>query len=420
MGADRDLDVVVYGATGFVGRLTAEYLARSAPQDVRIGLGGRSRSKLEHARASLGARAADWPLIVADSSDAAAVEELASATRVVATTVGPYAKYGMPLVEACARAGTDYADLTGEVLFIRDTIDRSHDVAKASGARIVHGCGFDSIPGDLGVLLLHEAAGELEETTLVVTALKGAPSGGTIDSVREQVAEMRGNPARAKIAGDPYALSPDRSAEPQLGDESDLRMPEYSAELGRWLGPFVMAAINTRQVRRSNALRSWPYGRRFKYREVMGFPGGLAGRAQATAVALGAGALFAGLSFGPTRSVLDRVLPKPGEGPSEEARRKGFYKVEIHSRTPSGERWVCREVAQGDPGYAATAVMLGESALALALERDRLPDAAGVLTPATAIGSLLADRLRAAGQTWEVERLGAGTATTSKQPVSTG
>src|SRR3954454_4648922 len=239
MSADRDLDVLVYGATGFVGRLTAEYLARSAPQDVRIGLGGRSRSKLEQVRSSLGARAADWPLLVADSSDVAAVEQLANATRVVVTTVGPYAKYGMPLVEACARAGTDYADLTGEVLFIRDTIDRFHDVAKASGARIVHGCGFDSIPGDLGVLLLHEAAVELADTTLVVTAMKGAPSGGTIDSVRGQIAEMRSDPARAKIGAAPYGLSPDRSAEPQLGDESDLRMPD-SAELGRWLGPFVM------------------------------------------------------------------------------------------------------------------------------------------------------------------------------------
>jgi short subunit dehydrogenase-like uncharacterized protein len=418
MSAERDLDILVYGATGFVGELTAEYLARSAPQDVRIGLGGRSRSKLEQVRSSLGARAADWPLVVADSSDAVAIEELAGETRVVVTTVGPYAKYGMPLVEACARAGTDYADLTGEVLFIRDTIDRFHDVAKASGARIVHGCGFDSIPGDLGVLLLHEAAGELGETTLVVTAMKGAPSGGTIDSVRGQIAEMRSDPARAKIGADPYGLSPDRSAEPQLGDESDLRTPEHSSELGRWLGPFVMAAINTRQVRRSNALQGWAYGRRFKYREVMGFGDGLAGRAQATAVALGTGAAFAGLSFAPTRSVLDRVLPKPGEGPSEEARRKGFYKIEIHTRTPSGERWVCREVAQGDPGYAATSVLLGESALALALDRDRLPDAAGVLTPATAIGSVLADRLRAAGQTWEVERLAAGAAPTSPQPVS--
>src|SRR5436190_15855019 len=334
MSAERGLDVVVYGATGFVGRLTAEYLARSAPPEVRIGLGGRSQSKLEQVRSSLGARAADWPLVVADSSDAGAIEQLANATRV-------------------------------------------------------------------------------GETTVVVTALKGGPSGGTIDSVRGQIAEMRGNPARARIAADPYGLSPDRSAEPQLGDESDVRMPEYSPELRRWLGPFVMAAINTRQVRRSNALQSWAYGRRFKYREVMGFAGGLAGRAQATAVALGTGALFAGLSFAPTRSVLDRVLPKPGEGPSEEARRKGFYKIEIHARTPSGERWVCREVAQGDPGYAATAVMLGESALALALDRDRLPDAAGVLTPATAIGSVLADRLRAAGQTWEVERLGAGAATTT-------
>ncbi len=404
--ADRDLDVVVFGATGFVGRLVAEYLAADAPADARIALAGRSRERLEDVRSALGERAADWRLLVADSADREALDEIARATRVVATTVGPYAKYGFPLVEACATAGTHYADLTGEVLFIRDTIDRYHARAEESGARIVHSCGFDSIPSELGVLLVHEAAQEdLEDTTMVVVGMRGGASGGTIASLRGQVDEMRADAARRRIAADPYALSPDRAAEPDLGKEQDLRSVERFEDLGVWVAPFVMAAINTRVVRRSNALQEWAYGRRFRYREVMSVGGGPLAPVRGAAVAGGLGALVAGLSLPPTRLVLDRVLPSPGEGPGEEARRNGFFKIETHARTAGGRRFVCRSAAQGDPGYAATAVMFGESALCLALDEDRLPARAGVLTPATAMGTRLAERLRAAGQTYEASAL---------------
>ena len=406
MSEERELDVVVHGASGFVGRLTAAYLAEHAAQGVRIGLGGRSAEKLAAVRATLGPRAADWPLLVADAQDGAALAGLAGRTRVVATTVGPYRVHGMALVEACAAAGTHYADLTGEVLFMRETIDRFHPAAEASGARIVHSCGFDSIPSDLGVLTLHEAAradgaGDLEETTLVVKGLGGGLSGGTLASMTGQLDEMRGDRTLARIAADPYALSPDRPAEPELGDEGDLQWIERRE--GRWVAPFVMAPVNTRAVRRSNALLGWAYGRGFRYREVMGVGGGPFAPALAGAVAGGIGALTAGLSFGPTRAVLGRVLPSPGEGPGEEARRKGFFKIEIVARTSGGRRYRTRVEAQGDPGYAATAVMLGESALCLALDEDRLPARAGVLTPATAMGSRLTDRLRAAGQTFAVE-----------------
>jgi short subunit dehydrogenase-like uncharacterized protein len=394
------VDVAVFGATGFVGRLTAEYLARHAPDGVTVGLAGRSRPRLESVRTDLGV---DWPLIEADSSDPAAMRALAEQCRVVATTVGPYRRYGMPLVEACANAGTHYADLTGEILFMRETIDRFHAVAERSGARIVHNCGFDSIPSDLGVLLLHRAAGEqLEDTTLLVRAMKGGPSGGTLASMTGQIDDMRSSPELARVVRDPYALSPDRGAEPDLGRESDLRGPVHDDELGLWLAPFVMATINTRVVRRSNALQDWAYGPRFRYREATAMGSGTAGRVKATAFSGGVGALVAGLTFGPTRAVLDRVLPSPGEGPSEKARRSGFFRIEIHTRTASGARRVCRVAAEGDPGYAATSVMLGESALALALDGDRLPDRAGVLTPATGLGTALVDRLRAAGQTFDV------------------
>lgn len=405
----RELDIVVYGATGFVGKLTAEYLATRAPDGVTIGLGGRSEDKLKRVRDSLGEKAKDWPLLVADSSDAAAVKAMAERARVIATTVGPYRKYGMDLAEACANAGTDYLDLTGEPLFIRDTIDRFHDAAKASGARITHCCGFDSIPSDLGVLSLHlhaeaEGGGELEETTYVVRGLKGGASGGTLDSMKVMVDEMKAEPAKRKVAADPYALSPDRAAEPNLGDESDMRFPKYDETLGTWLGPFVMGAINTRIVRRSNALQDWAYGKRFKYCETMDMGPGLAGQAKAMALSGGLAGLMGGISFGPTRALMDRFMPAPGEGPSAEARAKGFFKIDINTRTSSGARYVCRVAAQGDPGYAATAVMLGEGALCAALDRDRLPDAAGVLTPATAFGEPLIDRLRAAGQTFDVSK----------------
>ena len=273
MSGDRDLDVVVFGATGFVGRLVAGYLADHAPPGVRIGLAGRSERRLADIRAGLGGAASSWPLLVADSADPRSLAALVRAARVVATTVGPYRRQGLALVEACASAGTDYADLTGEVLFMRESIDRYHGVAAGTGARIVHSCGFDSIPSDLGVLLLHHAAraddaGDLEDPTLVVTALRGGVSGGTLASGMGQWDEMRASDEARRLVEDPYTLSPSREAEPDLGDQSDLQWARHDAELGIWVGPFIMAGLNTRVVRRSNALHDWAYGRRFRYREV--------------------------------------------------------------------------------------------------------------------------------------------------------
>jgi short subunit dehydrogenase-like uncharacterized protein len=333
---------------------------------------------------------------------------MAGRTTAIATTVGPYAQYGLPLAAACAEAGTHYADLTGEVLFMHETIRRFDAPARSSGARIVHGCGFDSIPSDLGVLLLHraavgDAAGELTDTTLLVKAMKGGLSGGTIASMKGQLEAVEREPSLRRVAGDPYALSPQRDKEPDLGRESDLRAPVHDDVLGEWLAPFVMAAVNTRVVRRSNALQDWAYGRRFRYREAMAMGDGPAGAAKAALFTGGLAAFAAGMSFGPTRGLLGRVLPEPGEGPSEETRRNGFFRIDVHTTTSEGARYVAHVRAQGDPGYAATAVMLGESALCLAFDGEWLPAAAGVLTPATAMGDVLVDRLRAAGMTWAVE-----------------
>jgi len=406
MTNDREHDVVVYGATGFVGKLTAAYLANH-PDGARIALAGRSHAKLEELRAQLPAAAAEWPLIVADVADVASIAALAASTTVVATTVGPYAKYGRSLVAACAKAGTHYADLTGEVRFVRDTIDEFDGDAKASGARIVVSCGFDSIPSDLGVLALYDGvrrdgAGELEDTTLIVTSMRGGVSGGTLASLVGQVDDMKADRSLRELVADPYAMSPDREKEPDLGDESDVRSITRDRELGRWRSPFVMAGYNTRIVRRSNALQNWAYGRRFRYQEVMGFPASPLGLAMAVGTTAGIGALAGGLAFRPTRAVLDRVLPAPGEGPSEKTQRKGSFALEIHSRTSTGARYVASVTGKGDPGYSGTAVMLGESALALAFDGEALPPAAGVLTPASGIGQPLIDRLRKRGFTFDV------------------
>jgi short subunit dehydrogenase-like uncharacterized protein len=395
----RELDVVLHGATGFVGRLTAQHLAEHG-HGARIGLSGRSRARLEQVRDELGPSAAGWPLLVTESHDVGSVRELAASTTVVVSTVGPYAVHGMPLVEACAEASTHYADLTGEVLFVRRSIDAAHERAQASGARIVHACGFDAVPSDLSVLLLHEAAGRLGETTLAVEALKGGVSGGTLASIRGQLEEVRRDSAARRLMLDPYALSPDRSAEPAGGRERDGWLPGRVEDVG-WTAPFVMAPFNTRVVRRSNAVLGWDYGRDFRYREVVATGKGPRGPVTGLAMTAGLGALAAGLALPPTRALLDRLLPGAGDGPSERTRREGHFRVRTRTRTPDGRRWVATVAAQGDPGYAATAVMLGESALALA-QPDGLPDRAGVLTPATGIGVALVERLRDRGFTLEV------------------
>jgi short subunit dehydrogenase-like uncharacterized protein len=401
--ADREFDIVVYGASGFVGALVADYLAGHAPADLAVALAGRSAARLEEVRSRLAApRAKAWPIVVADAANAGALRELAAATRVVITTVGPYAKHGRLLANACAAEGTDYVDLTGEVVFARASADENHDLARSTGARIVHSCGFDSVPSDLGVHVLYErvradGAGELTDTTLVVTSMRGGLSGGTIDSLRQQLDEVRRDPALRRLAADPYALSPARADEPSLGRQPDLvspRGPEVDPALRGRLAPFFMAPYNTRVVRRSNALREWAYGRRFRYRETMSVGTSPLSPVFAAGLTLGVGAFVGALTLPPTRFVLDRLLPKPGQGPSERTRRNGHFTVDLFARTSTGARYTARVKGIGDPGYAATAVMIGEAALAL-LETPAT--AGGVLTPATGIGDVLVDRLRVAG-----------------------
>ena len=412
----REFDIVIYGATGFVGKLTAEYLAKAGGQ-ARIALAGRSPERLAAVRATLGERAKDWPIVAADASSPAALEAMAARTRVVITTVGPYIKYGLPLVAACAAAGTDYADLTGEATFVRRSIDEFHKQAVDTGARIVHACGFDSVPSDMTVYELFRRArkdgeGELLDTNFVLRGFSGGASGGTIASMLELMRSASSDPDTRKLLQDPYTLAQDRGAEPELGDQPDLpwrRGSEIAPELaGVWAAAFVMAVYNTRIVRRSNALLDYAYGRRFRYAEYIGVgPSVMAPVVSAATTAVTNAATALGTRFFRflPRKLVERVAPKPGTGPSEEARERGYYRVETYTTTSTGARYVATMSQSGDPGYKATAVMLGECALALALDRDKLPDLHGVLTPAAAMGDALLARFPGAGISLESARL---------------
>ena len=414
--AEREFDLVLYGATGFVGKLTADYLARRGA-GVRIALAGRSTDRLGAVRDTLGEAAADWPLLAADASQPSTLTAMAQRTRVVVTTVGPYARYGLPLVEACAAAGTDYADLTGEPHFMRTTIDLFHKQAVDTGARIVHACGFDSIPSDLSVYALHRKAvedgtAELGDTTFVLRGFSGGFSGGTVASLTDLMRDASTDPDVRRLLGDPYSLSTDRAAESDLGAQPDLpwrRGADIAPELaGLWTAGFLMAASNTRVVRRSNALQDWAYGRRFRYSEAMSVGSSIAAPVASAGLT---GALNAMFGLGsrffrvlPQRLV-ERVLPKPGTGPSQKARERGYYKAETYSTTTSGARYVATIAQRGDPGYQATSVLLGESGLALAVDRDKLSDLRGVLTPAAAMGDALLARFPNCGVSLHTARL---------------
>ncbi len=410
--AERPLAIVLFGATGFTGKLVAEYLAAHAPEGLPWALAGRNREKLEGVRADLALaqpKIATLPIIVGDSQDEAAMDALAKQARVVITTVGPYMKYGAAIVAACANNGTHYCDLTGEVPFIRDTIDRHEARAKETGARIVPSCGFDSIPSDLGALMIHEHAKALGKKLAWVRFFAGESgggfSGGTVASMLELMDLAKSDPKIRRLMGNPYALDPD----PQRRglDGSDQLGVRFDEDLGMWTGPFVMAAINTRVVRRSNALLGHAYGSSFRYSEAMSFGRGPKGLVSASAVTAGLAAFVGAVSLAPSRRLLEKhVLPAPGEGPSKKARDKGFFVVRLVAETESDGgaplRIKGRVEGKSDPGYGETSKMLSESALCLALDDAFIAPGGGVLTPASCMGMRLVERLRAAGMVFDV------------------
>ncbi|WP_448854703.1 saccharopine dehydrogenase family protein [Corynebacterium frankenforstense] len=389
-------DVTVYGATGFVGRLVAAYLTEHHP-DVSLTLAGRDRARLEAAAAELGGGA---EIAVADAFDRAALDRMVAATGVVISTVGPYLHFGADLVAACAAAGRDYVDLCGEAPFVRRMIDAHHDEAAARGARVVHSCGFDSVPSDLGMLANHHAAdGPFEEAVMVVHDLRGGLSGGTLASMRGVVDAARDDAQTARVVGDAHGLCPDPASEadvPGLDDDSrvaDLGAKGIPGMARAWAGPFFMASYNTRVVHRSNALLGHAYGAALDYHEYILTGRGLRGRVLAEALRAVTGAAFALAASESAAPLLDRVLPGPGEGPDAEERAAGGFAVVHSGRTASAAVYQTTVAAEGDPGYEVTVTMLAEAALHL----RETPGDGGVLTPATGLGLGYLERLRGRG-----------------------
>lgn len=403
-----EVDMILWGATGFIGSLLAGYLwpHYGATGEIRFALGGNSRSELEAVRKKLGA-GDDLPLIVGDAFDEPFLNEMVKHTKLVVSTVGPYARFGSALVAACAANGTDYCDLSGEPQWMQRMIDTHQESAAASGARLVHACGFDSIPSDMGVFFLQHQANQrfghfMPRVKLRVKVMRGGASGGTVASILNFIEEARRDPEIAKIAKNPYALAP-------AGKRTGIRQPnvstfEYDPDAGSWLAPFVMAAVNTRIVHRSNALMDYAYGQAFQYDEAMMMGTGIKGRFRAASLAGILGAFVAGSAFAPSRALMIKtILPKPGEGPSPEKQEKGFYKLLLIGKDDAGNRLDVNVTGDQDPGYGSTRKMLGESAVCLLKEISKQDLKGGFWTPATAMGEPLIRRLtEKAGLTFEV------------------
>jgi short subunit dehydrogenase-like uncharacterized protein len=405
--ATREFDVIVWGATGFTGTLVAEYLLRQygIDEDLRWAIAGRSKDKLESVRDSLGGKAADIEIMVADSFDPESLRNLARRTRVVLTTVGPYALYGSALVEACVEESTHYCDLAGEVQWIREMIDLHHERAQQTGARIVHCCGFDSVPMDIGVWFLQEEAKKrygayCESITMLVKATKGTASGGTIASMVNLIKESREDRDTARVLVNPYSLNPE--GERRGPDGRDQQSVVFDKNAGAWTAPFVMASVNTKVVRRSHALAGYPYGKDFRYQEAVMTGDGVAGWLKGATMTLGIGGLVLGASFAPTRKFLQNfVLPEPGEGPDRELQEKGFFNLMQIGVLPDGTLLKSRITGDQDPGYGSTSKMLSECAVCLA--KDDIGVGGGVWTPASAMARPLLKRLTAnAGLTFEL------------------
>ncbi|MGH6949964.1 MAG: saccharopine dehydrogenase family protein [Vitreimonas sp.] len=393
MGA-HEFEVIVYGATGFTGRLVAEHLLQTYGVDgaVSWAMAGRNRDKLREVATAIGAPM-NTPLIAASTSDASALDALTHRARVVVTTAGPYQRYGEPLLAACAKSGTDYVDLCGEPNWMAQMIARYDNVAKDSGARIVFSCGFDSIPFDCGVRFLQQEAvrrfgAPCRDVRARVRTMKGSFSGGTMASMLATVDAVRKNPALVQLMADPFALSPERMA-----PQPDSEHVQHDADVASWSAPFVMAAINTKNVHRTNALTNYAYGRDFTYSEMIMTGDGAEGRERARAAANQAKMQAALLGFPPTRALLRTfALPKPGQGPSRQERENGMYDIVFAGAAADGRGLRASVSGDRDPGYGSTSKMLAEAALCLS-DTPRQSTPGGVWTPAAAMGDALIQRL---------------------------
>lgn len=390
----KEFDVIIWGASGFTGRLVVEYIFKKygVGKSLHWAMAGRNQAKLEKVRAAVAD--ARVPIVTADSHDRPSLDAMVGRTKVICTTVGPYAKYGSELVAACVEHQVHYCDLTGEVQWMRRMIDKHHEAAVANGTKIVHTCGFDSIPSDIGVYFVQKAAQEqtgqrAKAIDMRVRVMKGGLSGGTFASFSNTIEEAKQDKSIYKTLVNPYGLNPE--GEQSGSDKRDLQTVKYDESNQTWMYPFIMAAINTKVVRRSNALMNYVYGKDFSYSEAMMSGDGFSGKMKAYQNALILGTIFGAKPDTFLRKMIDKFLPKPGEGPSKEERESGFYKFHFYTTLENGSKAFGVVTGDKDPGYGSTSKMLAEAAICLA--KDDLPKGGGVLTPSTAMGDALLKRL---------------------------
>ncbi|WP_300472737.1 saccharopine dehydrogenase NADP-binding domain-containing protein [uncultured Psychrobacter sp.] len=398
---NRPYAVVLYGATSFVGQITAKYLSQflADSNDVEWAIAGRDEEKLKKLQSEISdsGSAKKVDIIIANSNDEASLDEMTKQAKVVISTVGPYLKYGEPLIKSCANNGTDYVDLTGEAIFIKDMMDKYQDTASQSGARIVNSCGFDSIPSDLGVYFTQQQAEKqfdevCEKIHMRVKAAKGGLSGGTVASMATIFEEVGKDKSRRKQVANPYLLNDDADA-PNVR-QKNVSKPEYDSEHGRWLAPFVMASINTRIVHRTNQLTDYEYGREFKYDEAMWMKDGVKGQLTSYALSAGLFGFATTMMFKPSRELLSKhVLPKSGSGPSKSEQENGYFDIRFFGYTASNDSISTKVTGDRDPGYGSTSRMLAQSALCLAQDISHKDIKGGFWTPASAMGDKLIARL---------------------------
>ena len=406
MPASPAFDIVVFGATSFVGQIITQYLFDQYGVDgsVNWAIAGRSETKLSGLRSTLGEPAHTLPILVADAHSEESLHRLCSQTRVVISTVGPYALYGEPLVKACAETGTDYCDLTGEVHWVKRMIDRHERLAQQTGARIVPCCGYDSIPSDMGVYFLQQQANQrfgehCSTVTMRVKAAKGGVSGGTIASMLNLVKEASADASLRRELANPYSLCP--PVDYVRPKQKPVMSMAYDDDAKAWMAPFVMAAVNERVVQRSNALLHYP--KNFRYNEAMLTGKGPLGFLGATAVMAAVGSFIVAVAIPPVRGFISLFLPRPGEGPSPEAQRNGFFVHEVYGQTDSGQTLKVRVSGDRDPGYGSTAKMISQAGLCLAQDISKTDKPGGFYTPASLFGERLIERLQNfAGLTFEV------------------
>lgn len=402
---EKKYDIVVWGATGFTGKWVAKHLFdQYSSSELRWAIAGRNVDKLNVVRDFIGDGEASIDGLIANSDDPESLEELVKSTKVIISTVGPYAYYGSLLVKVCAEQGVHYVDLTGEVPWMREMIDAHQDVAKASGAIIVHSCGFDSVPSDMGTYYTQQQAQKafaqpLSRIRYQLIKAKGGISGGTIASMMNIIELAVSDKSIRQLLANPYSLNPDSSFKGP--DESDQTSARYSKELDKWTAPFVMASINTRIVRRSNALMNFAYGKEFRYSEAMVTSKGVRGYVAAKAIAGGIKAMMVTGITSVGRKFLGLFLPAQGEGPNVDPQDPGFYHIQFNGETTDGQKIVTKLFGDGDPGYGSTSKMLAESAVCLAL--DKLDIEGGFWTSASALGDAYLARLQdKGGLTFEV------------------